>query len=96
MAPDSFRISWAHSGTAHFPKLSGACPSRCPFMSQQLSNAPRSPAHGYTAMSMRPALPVANVKYRSHGTIAHCTRFPESLTRNLYRKKIPEMTLNVP
>ena len=27
--------------------------------------------------------------------VTHCTLFPESLTRKLYRKKIPEMTCNV-
>lgn len=30
----------------------------------------------------------------AHGALTPC--FPESLTRKLYRKKIPEMTLNVP
>jgi len=27
--------------------------------------------------------------------VTHCTPFPESLTRKLYRKKITEMALNV-
>ncbi|MFA4824938.1 MAG: hypothetical protein WC593_07235 [Methanoregula sp.] len=32
MAPDSFRISRAHSGTVPSPKISGTCPVRCPFL----------------------------------------------------------------
>ena len=37
-----------------------------------------------------------NVQYGlgAHGALR--PHFPESLTRKLYRKKIPEMTLNVP
>jgi len=31
-----------------------------------------------------------------YGTMADCTLFPGSLTRKQYRKKIPEMALNVP
>jgi len=32
---------------------------------------------------------------RGVSLVTHCTHFPESLTRKLYRKKIPEMTCNV-
>ena len=32
---------------------------------------------------------------RGVSLVTHCTLFPESLTRKLYRKKIPEMTRNV-
>jgi len=35
-----FRSNSAHSGTAHSPKRSGTCPSRCPFMFRVIAKRP--------------------------------------------------------
>ena len=77
-------------------KRSGTCPVRCPFLFRAIvkRNAitgSRLNRHEYEASP-----PVANLKYQSHGTMADCTCFPGSLTRKMYRKKIPENAGNVP